>query len=331
MSEIQNAATGAGRYDPDFRAVFDDRIAPLLTASAEERRARIAKGKRLAAAIVVIGFAVSAVGVVALSEALVSALVAGVMGMAFTIGIAYTVVRRADAAIDRRIAEEAAVVLADHAFGGRFDPRPAPGFIALDRFDSLKVLAWGQSTTLRGGVTGTWRDIGFRMVAARRTRRTRSGGDNDHDRTRVVFAGLLLLIEVPREMPAIVIQRRRGAWLTFFSSAPRPGMRAASLGDEGFDSAYELWTDDPEGAPARLGPAFGALFVDLARHLTGRPTDLAAAFDGARFFLAVPGRGDFLNLSSRGLDVEAFARRCSEALEDMRLPCRIIDALTGAR
>jgi len=321
----------SGRYDPAFRDVYDRRIAPLLTGSADKRRTARTRGKRRAAVAMVVGLGVSAVGAVALVEALVPAIIAGLMGVAFTVAIAATLVRRADAGIDRRIAEEAAAVLADHAFGGRFDARPGPDFIALDRFDALRVITRGGTTRLNAGVAGTWRDIGFRMATAKRVQRYSSGGDRDRDRTRVVFSGLLVTIDVPEPMPATIIQRRKGAWQSFFASAPRAGLRAVTLGDEAFDSAYEVWTEDPEGAPARLGPGFGTVFVDLAQHLTDRPTDLAAAFEGARFFLAIPGRSTVPSLSSRGLDVEAFADRCAEALWDMHLPCRIIDALTGAR
>jgi hypothetical protein len=164
----------------------------------------------------------------------------------------------------------------------------APG-IPFDDLESLGLLPRHNRRTVDDVFEGRHRDTGFVMAEA--TLRQRSGGRRS--RTRTVFRGLILAIEVPRNVPArILVAPASGAignhlkgWINGFS-----GLERVSLPHPAFEARFEVYSDAPAVARDTVGPAFCDAMVALAEAHDGQP--LHGAFRLRSFYLTIPKRRD---------------------------------------
>jgi hypothetical protein len=311
----------------DFPALYAGRIRPILAAHAPAREAGQRRGRIWAGTVAAAGATLTLIGMLkSAGNAPVTLATAG-FGAFVTLIAAAIVRRQAVDGLDRVIAAEVGTVLAEAALGARFLPQPPADFLPLDRITHLSLIGSGGVTALGHALEGTCRGVAFRVAAAERVLIHRGSDDNDRPAREVIFAGLVLQLSVPQEMPVIIIRRRRASWEGFFASALLQGLERIDLGTPAFNDLHEVWTDDPFRAAERLGPDFPAMIEEMAPAITHRPADFAVAFTGRQCFIAAPRRAPFIDLSSAGQSDEAYAVTCQAALEDIMLPARLIARL----
>lgn len=234
-------------------------------------------------------------------------------------------------AIDARLAEHTGEILAGHACDGTYVQTAPLDWLPLKRMAEIGVIGWGGSCHMGAGLEGGWQGKRFRFASVHKTRKI--SGDTDSDDRRVVFSGLVMRTDWHRSMPLIVIRPRtligdHASVRTHVSQMPQ-----WILGHDGFDARFELWSRSGTIARQALGPEFGDCFLRFADAFArggAHAGHVAAVFDGMTLLLAVERHETFLDLDSHGLDETAFQDKCADVIDEMRLPCRMIDTLTGA-
>ena len=198
--------------------------------------------------------------------------------------------------------------------------------IPLQALEDLGLLPNHNRRTIDDVFEGRHRDTRFVMAEARLRRR--SGGRRS--RTRTVFRGLILAIEVPREVRApILIAREAGAignrlkgWIKGFS-----GLARVSLPHPAFEAGFEVYSDDDAVARDIIAPGFCDAMVALAEGHEGRP--IQGAFLDRWFYLAMPRRGDRFRLGSLFRSLDGLADEAQRVLQEVRTVHRVIDTLHG--
>ena len=79
-----------------------------------------------------------------------------------------------------------------------------------------------------------------------------------------------------------------------------------------------------------MGPDFAQVLLDIAEQRIGKRDHIAAAFQGRRFYLALPKPGGFMPLSGYHVDPEDYGEQCRKTLADLAIPRQVIDRLLGA-
>jgi hypothetical protein len=316
---LRSPAAGSGAAERRLARLFRREIAPRVAALDAERAKR--RGQFLAT-VVGCGLAVPALVAVLWPLDPGWAIVAGVIGLA--IG-AKVLARQQRSFHDhlRRLVMPAiceAIGELQHTTGA------APG-VPLDELTSLGLLPQHNWRRIDDVFTGRHRATEFVMAEIRLRQRSRGGR---RSRSRTVFRGLILALEVPREIPArILIARDAGGlgnrlkgWLKGFSGLERVALPAPE-----FEARFEVYADRPEIARSTVSPAVCAALTALAEAHAGRP--LQAAFQGRRFYLALPRRGDQFRLGSLFRSLDGLEREAGEVLRDIQIVHRVIDALHG--
>jgi hypothetical protein len=198
--------------------------------------------------------------------------------------------------------------------------------VPFDDLESLGLLPNHNRRTIDDIFEGRHRGTGFVMAEARLRRR--SGGRRRS--TRTVFRGLILAIEVPREVrPRILIAREAGAvgnrlkgWIKGFS-----GLARVSLPHPAFEARFEVYSDNPAAAREVVGPGFCDAMAALADAHRERP--IQGAFRGRWFYLAMRERGDSFRLGSLFRPLHGLAAEAEQVLQEVRIVHRVIDTLHG--
>jgi Protein of unknown function (DUF3137) len=202
----------------------------------------------------------------------------------------------------------------------------APG-VPFDDLERIGLLPGHNRRRIDDVFTGRHRGTGFVMAEVVLRQRSRGGR---HRRSRTVFRGLLLAIEVPREIPArILIVRDSGAlgnrlkgWLKSFS-----GLERVALPDPEFEARFELYADRAEVARGTVSPSVCAALTRLADSHAGRP--LQGAFQGRWFYLTMPRAGDQFRLGSLFRALDGLQQEAGQVLRDIQIVHRVIDGLHG--
>ena len=203
----------------------------------------------------------------------------------------------------------------------------APG-MPFDELERLGLLPQHNRRKVDDVFGGRHRDTNFVMAEARL--RHRSGGRRS--RTRTVFRGLILAIEVPRDVPArILVARESGAignrlkgWINGFS-----GLERVSLPHPEFEARFEVYSDDSAVARDVVGPAFCEAMVALAEAHEGQA--IQGAFRLRWFYLTIPQRRDHFRLGSLFRSLDGLEAEAEQVLQDVRIVHRVIDTLHGER
>jgi hypothetical protein len=192
--------------------------------------------------------------------------------------------------------------------------------------EQLGLLPRHDRRTIDDVFEGRHRDTRFVMAEAR----LRRLGSGRRRRTRTVFRGLILAIEVPREVRArIFVAREAGAignrlkgWINGFS-----GLARVSLPHPAFEASFEVYSDDATVAREVVAPGFCDAMVALAEGHQGRP--IQGAFRGRWFYLTMPRRGDRFRLGSLFRSLEGLGAEAQQVLQEVRTVHRVIDTLHG--
>ena len=195
-------------------------------------------------------------------------------------------------------------------------------------FEDLGVVPTHTGSTLDDTVNGSHGGRGFTLTEARLTQRVRS--TKGRTRTRTVFRGLMLRIDLAEDVPGIYFARDRGTLANRLSEAFSPvrqGRERIDTGSPDFEELYETYTDDPAAARRFITPRLTGGLLEVARGETGRERYVAAATSGRAFYLAIPRTDDFLALGSLFRPLTVAEDDFHQCLADLALPRRVIDAL----
>lgn len=316
-------------HETGFARVFEAEVWPLIRDSQEERRTARRMAHLSAAGAGLVGVLGS--GVVLSLFPSGPNLFPSLIVIAFvTVVLAVVTYKARRNAFDDAVAERIGPILCRFMGLDGFHRKVSSDFVDPGRFRALRLVRSYTSAELQDGLEGTWRDVRYRLVEARLIARRGSGSRRSSTQ---VFRGLLMQVETPREMPAIVFLKARAPVLRWLRERLFPGLRRferLTFPDPEVEARYDVYTDDAAAARALLAPAFGRTLLALRAEQRGGRGHLAAAFQGRWFYVALRRRRDFLRITGFDVDPAGFPERCRAALADLTLPRRVIDTLTGA-
>ena len=212
------------------------------------------------------------------------------------------------------------------AIGGLQHRTGAAPEIPFAELERLGLLPQHDARRIDDVFTGRHRDTTFVMAEARLRRR----GSGRHSRTRTVFRGLILAIEVPREIPApILIARDAGAlgnrlkgWLKGFR-----GLERVTLPHPAFEARFEAYGEQVAMVRATVSPGFCDALVTLADGHPGQA--MQGLFQGRWFYLTLARRGDQFRLGALFRSLDGLEQEAGQVLHDIQIVHRVIDTLHG--
>ncbi|MEO0622857.1 MAG: DUF3137 domain-containing protein [Pseudomonadota bacterium] len=311
--------TEQGPLEAGFAAIFHERIVPILErheAERQELRSKAIRGMSISG----LGGA-SGAGIGFTNEYEVAGGVAGVVGGMGVFGVRSLYESRWKAGLGAEIVP----ILCDF-LGGM---RPGGHMVSASEFARLGVVPTHHSSHTEDPVQGEHNGIAWALTEAKLTSRSRDSKGRRRNKT--VFRGLLFQIAVDRPAPRIYFARDRGGvinWLSETMSGARRGLEKIEASDPEFEKIYEVYTDDPAAAREYVDPNVLEGLLLISKYARGGGY-VAAAFEGDWFRLALPRRRDFLSLGSLFRPTSEIEADLHNALSDLDLPRRIIDALSG--
>jgi hypothetical protein len=312
-----SSPTGSSAPDRELAWIFEREIAPhirgLETERAEGRARFITTAIAFAAAIPVLLYVIWPLDP---GWALLAA--------AVPLAVGVTVLRSQQRKFRHRVRDLVMPAICEAIGDLRHRAGGAP--IPFDHLERLGLLPSHNRRQVDDVFEGRHRDTGFVMAEARLRRR--SGGRRRH--TRTVFRGLILAVEVPREVCArILIAREAGAignrfkgWISGFS-----GLARVALPHPAFEARFEVYGDNATVARDVVTPGFCDAMVALADAYRERP--IQGAFRGRWFYLTMPQRGDRFRLGSLFRSLDGLAAEAQQVLHEVRIVHRVIDMLHG--
>jgi hypothetical protein len=317
---LSPSRAGSGTRNSQLARLFRREIAPHLTALEAER----SQGRSrffTVAIILAVGIPILLAGLWPLDR------MWAIVGAVLALAIGLHMLGRQQRRFRDRVRDLVMPAICRAIGDLRHSAGSAPG-IPFDDLENFGLLPRHNRRQVDDVFEGRHRDTGFVMAEARL--RYRSGGSKS--RTRTVFRGMILAIEVPRTVPArILIAREAGAignrlkgWLNGFS-----GLERVQLPHPAFEARFEVYSDDPVVARDTVGPGFCDAMVALAEAHDGQP--IQGAFRLSWFYLTVPKRRDAFRLGSLFRSLDNLEEDAHAVLHDVRIVHRVIDTLHGDR
>ncbi len=326
-SDSHRSSSSAGRANAsEFRAAFQDEVAPLLPGLEALRLRRLA---RLKTETVLILAGCAAVGAVPLVIGSPSVLQIAVLMVGALIGgliIAWQNYRWAATGFVDRVTE--AIMPAICGFIGDLSYRRDPYHHAdATRFLRLRVVERFSSAELKDEFEGRHRGTAFRMLKA-------SQPSWDGNQPAFGFAGVMLTIDVPVPFSGtILLTGGRGQSFSRIASFAAAGqdLQTVTFDDLPFDSIFEVSAEDPAEARKLLVPRLRETLIELDRLTGGLAPDrsLRAAFDAGEFLLAIPRRSDAFDIGDLHRPVDGIESEMERLLTEVTIPHRVIDYLSG--
>lgn len=221
--------------------------------------------------------------------------------------------------------------------GGLVYTRTPGGFAGMERFTDLGVVGGYQEkySTFSDQIAGRHRDTGFRLAEAELRRATRinntfAGGRGKNAGTTAVFAGLLFVIDVPREIAGrILIARDKGSLGNTVSAVFKQfgGRERVRFDDAEFERRFQVYATGQEPARAVLGEGLRRTFCTVDDMFRRR--GLQAAFDGSDFLLAVKTPNRLEDAFPVFHAIENPAKIIARVVNRLTLAQRVIDHLHG--
>ena len=201
--------------------------------------------------------------------------------------------------------------------------------VHVSTFERLGVVPNFDSSSTEDPVTGTHDGLEWAMTEA--ILKTRTRDSKGRTKTRTVFRGLLFQIQILGNAPRIFFGRDRGGalnWLSETFSSSRRGLEKIEIPDPNFENIYETYTSDPQAALAFIDANLTRGLMEIAQAESGKQY-ISCAMEGDSLYLALPRSGDFLGLGSLFKPLTTVENDLHEALTDLDLPRRVLDALRG--
>ena len=320
------------KLEQGFAEVFDRDVRPRLMALDEERIERLGKARKWVAmgvagtaaliALIVLVFGVEGFG-------LFAAIAIGMFGF-----IGVWALRASQASgWGHSVAETVMPAICRHV--GDLTFTKSGGYFPLGEFRDLRLVGSYSKSDLSNQLDGTHRGTKFEVVEAHLTSKSRNSKGSTT--TTTVFKGLLFHIAVPMAVPApIMIARDRGVLgnklgeMFSFGGGGR-SMPKVEFDHAGFESAFEVYSDDPDGARRIMPPAFLDSLIAIGTSEGGRKGTKAmvAGFNGESFYLALSRSGGFMEMGKLTKPVIEMEDDLHNIFSDIEIVHRIIDRLHG--
>lgn len=310
-------------YEVGFAEVYEQKIRPFLESI--ERRRAAANGKGWLWALVTV--AISLVIGAAISAHFDSYWTLFVLGLITPIFVAPEIYKEVTRNVQLEMYGFLGPVLSDFLGGTTIEVMPEGDFLSeWGRIRESGILPKFNTVEPEEGITGTWRDVGYRAWEMSLLKRTGK-------RNMTVFKGLVFQINVPIDMPKTVFLKERGMLTGLaeaFSSA-RQGMEHLEFPNPDFEKTYQVYSEDVALVQEKLSPRIGKALLEIARDQFGKDRYVGVAFEGHHMFMALSLKHDFLSLGRTSASLAKFEETLHQLLADLVLPRRIIDALLEQR
>ena len=231
------------------------------------------------------------------------------------------------------VSEAVMPAICDHV--GDLKYTKSGGYFPLGEVRDLRLVGGYSNSALSDNVSGVYRDTTFEVTQALLTTKTQDSKGNTQ--TTTVFSGLLFHIGVPMPVPApILITRDRGAVgnklgeVFSFGSKGR-AMAKVNFDHDAFEAAFEVYSDDPDGAHRIMPPAFLESLVKIGETEGGKKGTKAmvAGFKDDNFYLALSRKGGFMEMGKLTRSVTDMEDDLHSVFSDIEIVRRIIDRLHG--
>ncbi|MEM7422370.1 MAG: DUF3137 domain-containing protein [Pseudomonadota bacterium] len=197
-------------------------------------------------------------------------------------------------------------------------------------FSQLGVVGSYHNASLEDPCSGTYRDISYALTEARLTRKSRDS--KGRTKTTTVFRGLLIEIGLFNPAPHIYFAKDRGSignWFSETLGSARDGLTKFNVPHEEYEKIYETYAADVGAAQAFVTPQIVNGLLEIGQIHSSNPRYVSAAMKGTSFYVAIPLKRGFLQVGSLFKPLTDVEDDLHEALADLTLPKRVIDAFLG--
>ncbi|WP_171125608.1 MULTISPECIES: DUF3137 domain-containing protein [unclassified Ruegeria] len=309
-------------FEAGFAEVYEWQIAPFLRGKEEERQAAISRSmvwvKLIGAVSVVLA---------ALASYYVHPLL-GIFPLGFGGGAALIIYLERGSRISKDVSGFVRPILCKFLGNMDLHAQVPADFMPVGRLVALQILPKAERIREDTAITGTWRDTNYKLLKMSCSESYRD--HNDDRKYRTLFAGIVLEIDCPVDMPRTVFVKDFGETLNkLYSWASRNTLPTHrwDLGLEDAEQVFEVYTDDPAQLGQYLKPQFAYTLTDIAGRFQGGKDYCAAAFSGRRFYLALSLPHSFLGFDVASAPLSEANDSIHRALRDLMTPRQIIDAL----
>lgn len=199
--------------------------------------------------------------------------------------------------------------------------------IQLEKLERLCLVPNAARRSFGPRISGNWRGLSYQLVKASFVEQYTD--QENKQKTRTLFSGILVEIECWNTMPTIVflpdygkIANRVFAWAT---RNIRPPHKLALPDD--LEREFEAYSDDPDRAMAALDTSFGQKILKISEELQGPDSHMSTAFEGKTFFMAIRLNHDFLGFDVMNRPLSEVDEKIHQAFKDLTIPRRVIDQL----
>jgi hypothetical protein len=307
-------------YEANFAQVYDREIAPYLRKMEERRIRAIKRSQKIIAAI-------GAASLFLAWRAYLLDPVLPIMPIAFG-GFAslFFYISRGDK-LQGELTAFIRPILSDFLEDISFSEESSAEEVQLEKLERLCLAPKADSRAFGPRISGKWRGVSYQLVKASFFERYRD--QDDKQRTRTLFNGILVEIECWNSMPTIVflpdfgkIGNQLYSWATRDVRPPHK----LDLPDE-LERSFEVYTDDRDRAMEALDTSFGQKILKMSEKFQGSGSHMSTAFQGNAFFMAIRLNHDFLSFDVMNRPLSEVDEKIHQAFRDLTIPRRIINQL----
>lgn len=313
-----------------FAQVFQADVRPKLLVLEEERIQRLRNAYRYVAVVLAVTIAlIGLVYVIWGGDGFFGYVIVAMLG-----GVAAYLAWTLQASGWNSSVEDAVMpAICAHVGDLEFDSNGGPFPIA--EMHDLDLLPGHDSRSLSDWLRGTHNGTGYELVHATLSRQTRNS--KGESRSRTVFTGLLIHIDVPVDVPGkVVLMRDHGGFGNTFSEMFSFGgarsMPKVEFDHAAFEAAFEVYADQPEDVRNFMPDPFLDALLNIGEdHGGGRGAkSFVAGFQNRSFFMALARKGAFMRMGKLTTPVANMEDDLHAIFDDIALSHQIIDRLHGA-
>lgn len=307
-------------YEVGFAEVYGREVVPYLRELEERRKRAIERSQKIVAAIAVASLFLAWRAY--LIDPILPVIPIAIGGFACL----FVYISRGDK-LQGELTSFIRPILSDFLEDVAYSEDSSSAEVQLEKLERLCLVPKADSRTLGPRISGNWRGVSYQLVKASFEKRYRD--DENKQRTRTLFSGILVEIECLNPMPTIVFLPDFGKLGNrIYSWASRDVLppHKLELTDE-LERNFEVYTDDLDHATKALDTSFGHKIVQMSTDFQGPETQISTAFQGDTFFMAIRLNHGFLSFNVMNRPLSEVDKMIHQAFRDLTIARRIIDQL----